>query len=183
MSGGGCISSRTHHRLEQAFTKSVLSMSDAQIITGIAIFISGLAQLPCGLSCFEFQILVNLAWFSSLTHLSCLTVLRNYLCNRPVERAWRLLSMLVLVVMLSIALVPTANYAWANSFWADNEVHPPPNLTGPAICFLKPDRQYQTLISLLSSTISIVLISLGYILRTPPTIVIFCEQKRPGKAE
>lgn len=141
-------------------------MSDAQIISGIAIFISGLSQLPYGLTCFEYQILVYLAWFSSLTHLSCLTVLRNYLYNRPVQRVWRLLSMLVLVVMLSIALVPTANYDWAANSWLGMpRPDSTPDLTDYAICYLKPDRQYQSLISQLSAATSIVLISLGYILR------------------
>lgn len=139
-------------------------MSDAQIVTGISIFISGLAQLPCGLSCFEWQILVNLAWFSSLTHLSCLTVLRNYLYNHPVERAWRLLSMLVLVVMLSLALLPTTNYKWKEQgIWSNEKLIP--KLTDYAICYLKPDRRYQSQFSVLSSTISIFLISLGFLLR------------------
>lgn len=58
-------------------------MSDLQILTGISILISGYAQLECGLSCYHWQVLVYLAWFSSLTHLSCLTLLRNYLCQSP----------------------------------------------------------------------------------------------------
>ncbi|KAK9847314.1 hypothetical protein MYU51_019581 [Penicillium brevicompactum] len=68
----------------------ILSMSDVQIITGISIIVSGAAQLKCGISTHQWQVLVYLAWFSSLTHLSCLTLLRNCLHQRPAERIWRL---------------------------------------------------------------------------------------------
>jgi hypothetical protein len=88
----------------------VLTLSDLQILTGLSILISGYAQLHCGLSVYHWQILVYLTWFSSLTHLSCLTFLRNYLYNHPGERLWRLIGMGVLVVMLIAALLPTGNY-------------------------------------------------------------------------
>lgn len=85
-------------------------MSDLQILTGLSTLISGYAQLHCGLSVYQWQILVYLTWFSSLTHLSCLTFLRNHLYNHPGERLWRLIGMGALVVMLIVALLPTGNY-------------------------------------------------------------------------
>ena len=85
-------------------------MSDLQIITGLSILISGFALLRCGLQTYHWQILVYLAWFSSLTHLSCLTLLRNYLYNHPTERLWRLLGMGLIVVMLVGAILPTASF-------------------------------------------------------------------------
>jgi len=88
----------------------VLTLSDLQILTGLSILISGYAQLHCGLSVYHWQILVYLTWFSSLTHLSCLTFLRNHLYNHPGERLWRLVGMGALVVMLIVALLPTGNY-------------------------------------------------------------------------
>lgn len=88
----------------------VLTLSDLQILTGLSILISGYAQLHCGLSVYHWQILVYLTWFSSLTHLSCLTFLRNHLYNHPGERLWRLIGMGALVVMLIVALLPTGNY-------------------------------------------------------------------------
>lgn len=89
----------------------VLTLSDLQILTGLSILISGYAQLHCGLSVYHWQILVYLTWFSSLTHLSCLTFLRNHLYNHPGERLWRLIGMGALVVMLIVALLPTGNYS------------------------------------------------------------------------
>jgi hypothetical protein len=59
---------------------------------------------------YHWQILVYLAWFCSLTHLSCLTFLRNHLYNHPGERLWRLIGMGALVVLLLVALLPTGNY-------------------------------------------------------------------------
>jgi hypothetical protein len=88
----------------------VLTLSDLQILTGLSILISGYAQLHCGLSVYHWQILVYLTWFSSLTHLSCLTFLRNHLYNHPGGRLWRLIGMGALVVMLIVALLPTGNY-------------------------------------------------------------------------
>lgn len=90
-------------------------MSDLQLATGIAILISGYTQLRCGLSSYHWLVIGRLAWFSSLTHLSCLTLLRNYLYNRKPQRQWRLLFMLALIIMLITAMVPTGSYEWNSS--------------------------------------------------------------------
>lgn len=79
-----------------------------------------------------------LAWFSSLTHLSCLTLLRNHLYQRPAERTWRLMCMFILVVLLILAFLPTANYGWqyGNSTEADR-----PGPQDYAVCYLKPSQR------------------------------------------
>lgn len=82
-------------------------MSDLQILTGLSILISGFIQMRCGISRYHWNILVYLAWFSSLTHFGCLSFLRNYLSNHPGERAWRLVAMASIVIMLMVALIPT----------------------------------------------------------------------------
>lgn len=87
-------------------------MSDLQMLTGISILISGYVQLKCGLSCFHWELLVYLAYFSNLTHQACLTFVRNYLYLRPGQRLWRLFFMSVLVLMLVVALYPTGDYGW-----------------------------------------------------------------------
>ncbi|KAJ5240592.1 uncharacterized protein N7469_002183 [Penicillium citrinum] len=120
----------------QAKAQCILSMSDIQIITGISIIVSGATQLRCGISTYQWQVLVYLAWFSSLTHLSCLTLLRRYLFQRRGERIWRLVCMAILVILLILALLPTANYRWQYN------VYPlgpgPPSAKDYAICYLKP---------------------------------------------
>lgn len=85
-------------------------MSDIQIVTGLSLLVAGFTQLRCGVSAFDWQVLVFLVFFSSLTHLACLTFLRNYLYNRPGERMWRVVLMSLMVVMLVAAMVPTADF-------------------------------------------------------------------------
>ena len=62
-------------RLELALRRIVLMFSDQQAATGIALLASGYAQLSSSISNYHWQMLVYLAWFSSLTHLTTLTVL------------------------------------------------------------------------------------------------------------
>jgi hypothetical protein len=50
-------------------------MSDLQIVTGFAILLSEFAQLQSGLAALKWRTILDLAWFSCLTHLSCLTML------------------------------------------------------------------------------------------------------------
>ena len=82
-------------------------MGDTQIITSVAILLSGYVQLPCGLSTYYWGMIVNLAWFSALTHLATLTSLRYYFMERPAMSFWRVLFMGITFILLSSALYPT----------------------------------------------------------------------------
>ncbi|ORY00181.1 hypothetical protein BCR34DRAFT_576060 [Clohesyomyces aquaticus] len=95
------------NRVEEAFMKCVLYTSDLQILSGLSILISGFVQMRYCISRYHWKILVQLAWFSSLTHFGCLSFLRNYLFNHPTERTWRLFFMVIIAFMLMFALVPT----------------------------------------------------------------------------
>ncbi|KFY46930.1 hypothetical protein V495_02160, partial [Pseudogymnoascus sp. VKM F-4514 (FW-929)] len=86
---------------------TTLAMSDVQIVTGIAILASGFAQLNCGLSIYHWHMIVHLAWFSSVTHLTALTFLRRYFHDNPGIRTLRLFFMLLLVLALAVAFIPT----------------------------------------------------------------------------
>lgn len=132
-------------------------MSDLQLATGIAILISGYSQLHCGLTCYHWKIIGRLAWFSSLTHLSCLTLLRNYLHNHPSQRHWRMLFMLILVVMLVTAMVPTGSYNWYPSYNSN------PQPSDYAICYFSNTPRYS--IANLSMISLVLLISLGFAIR------------------
>jgi hypothetical protein len=114
-------------------SQCALTMSDLQIVTGISILVSGYAQLTCGLSAYHWQVVVYLAWFSSLTHLSCLSVLRSYLYKRPGQRLWRWIAMAVIIVMLVTAIVPTGNFNWFGDATDLQQLQPPPS--SYAICF------------------------------------------------
>ncbi|CAG7936484.1 unnamed protein product [Penicillium salamii] len=170
---------KNHARFEKSLVKCILSMSDVQIITGISIIVSGAAQLKCGISTHQWQVLVYLAWFSSLTHLSCLTLLRNCLHQRPAERIWRLVCMFVLVVLLILAFLPTANYRWQYGYSAKSTGHPA--LQVYAICYLRPvqrpdparNHMYASVdnghafsdSSIMAMSISIVLLFVGFVCR------------------
>ena len=114
---------------DEALGKGVLIFSDQQLITlhyitGTGILGSGFSQLSCGISSYHWQIIVYLAWFSSLTHLTTMTFMRQYFRNNPLLRFLRILFMLVLVLLLIAAPIPTANNSWLDE----------PALGLPAIC-------------------------------------------------
>lgn len=90
-------------------TSALLTYTDSQIITGIAILLAGYCQLSCGISVYHWQVVVNLAWFSSLTHVASLAVLRKYFRERPVLVYCRLAAMGINLVLLGVASGP-ANY-------------------------------------------------------------------------
>lgn len=102
-------------------------MSDLQIITGFSILISGFMQLRCGLAAYYWLIIVELAWFSTITHMCCLTLLRSHLSEHTVERAWRTGAMAVLAVLLLVGLSFTCNYVWVGGY-------PDIGIKEPAIC-------------------------------------------------
>jgi hypothetical protein len=82
------------------------------------------------------QIMVWEAFFSSLTHMSCLTFLRSYLYRYPGQRLWRLLGMLTIAGLLFTAMLPTYNFNISQT-----GRNPPTFLPRPAdqtICFFRP---------------------------------------------
>ncbi|KAJ5922724.1 hypothetical protein N7516_010427 [Penicillium verrucosum] len=106
------LSPRARSRLERVLIKCLLVMSDLQIVTGFAILLSGFTQLESGLEALKWRTILDLAWFSCLTHLSCLTMLRRHLHQHAIERVWRLVAMGVLAALLAAGLIPTANPKW-----------------------------------------------------------------------
>lgn len=113
-------------------------MSDFQLITGLSILISGFTQLDTGISAYHWQRLVQLSWFSSITHLCTLTTLRNYFRRHTIGYFWRLPGMIILILMLIVALVPTGHYTWESSIIQSarrqrNTIRPQP--TDNAICY------------------------------------------------
>ncbi|KAK5999362.1 hypothetical protein QM012_005487 [Aureobasidium pullulans] len=137
------IKSRTsqHPRIHETIRHVVLLLSDQQIVTGIAIMAAGFLGLHSGkMSVYHYQIVLYLAWLSSSVHLSALTLLRPFLNDHHGLRAWRLLGMIVLFVMLLVGLVPTISYDWGIIYSPDADTSLPDSIqpTGwgvPAICF------------------------------------------------
>jgi hypothetical protein len=94
-----------------AIETAVLMFSDQQLVTGISILVSGYSQLRCGLSTYHWQIVVYLAWFASLTHLTTLTALRQFFRRTPILAYWRVIFMGCTIGLLATALGPTG-YVW-----------------------------------------------------------------------
>lgn len=130
-------------------------MGDLQLVTGFSILVSGAVQLSCGLTVYEWQIAVYLAWFSCLTHLSCLMVLRSYLYVHTFGRTWRLVAMGVLAILLIVGLLPTANYG--------DLYNSRPRSSDYAKCYLK--IRSSPGIALYSMILSVLTIAIGFISR------------------
>ena len=90
----------------------MLLISDLQLITGLAIIICGFVQLRCGISAYHFQRVAQLAWFSSVTHLCCLTFLRSYLHMSKTAQYWRVPGIVILVIMLITAQAFITHFAF-----------------------------------------------------------------------
>lgn len=155
------FSFRPSAKWEPMLRHAVLSYSDQQIMTGIAILVSGYAQLKCGLPSHYWQIIVYLAWFSSLTHLTTLTFLRQFFRTNRTARVGRVTLMSLMLVGLTIALIPTGYVDWSVSNGSINST----------ICFFRKSESktrqrfqitnYQSLAALLS----IVVLLVSYITR------------------
>lgn len=84
-----------------------MMMGDLQIISGLAILISGYAVLNRPVSAYHWRIICRLAWFSTVTHLAVLTCLRKYFYHNQMKRTIRLILMGILTIMLLVAVLPT----------------------------------------------------------------------------
>lgn len=108
------IRSRPSTRLAQGLRKGFLSFSIQQLVLSIGLLSAGIAQMET-LTPFDFHSVVYMAWMSSTAHLATLFFLQEYFHSSPVYRAVELFSMLVLLILLCVALYPTAHWFWADS--------------------------------------------------------------------
>ena len=94
----------TRRQREEVVKRFILTLSDQQLATGLAIMIAAAAN-QCTLTVWEFQLAFSLAWFSSTTHLATLDCLREYFLNHGAVRNWRVFGMLSLLVLLMYSLI------------------------------------------------------------------------------
>lgn len=92
----------------------VLVLSDQQLLIGIAILAAGFLQ-HCSISAYHFTIVSDLAWFSSNTHLTALSVLRVRLIERPSLRNWRTCLMIPMAILLVASLILQGHRYWYDS--------------------------------------------------------------------
>lgn len=106
------VGTPTVHKQQLTILQCMLMMSDLQLLTGLAIMISGFTQLRACVSIYHWQRLTHLAWFSCVTHLTCSTFLREHLRKNKRFQLWRVPGMVALVIMLLYVLATTAQYDW-----------------------------------------------------------------------
>lgn len=109
-----------------------LILCDTQSVTGIGLLVTGYVTLRFDISAYHWYILVWVAWFSNLTHISGLIFLGEYLRKHPHQRAYRVFFRAVLWLLLLVAQVPTGYFNWVPD---DAEEPSAANLTSPARCF------------------------------------------------
>ncbi|KAE8443569.1 hypothetical protein EG329_001731 [Mollisiaceae sp. DMI_Dod_QoI] len=90
--------------------KVILGLSDTQLLTGMAILIAGYAK--CSISSYHSNIVSDLAWFASGTHLSTLQVLRTYLIKHPAIRLFRIALLLAMGGLFFSLLLYQGNRKW-----------------------------------------------------------------------
>ena len=86
---------------------AVLTFSDLQVVSSLSLLITGYSQFGCGFDSYHWQITIDLAWFSSMTHLTTLTCLRRHFQERLALRLSRMICMIIVAAMLSLTLFST----------------------------------------------------------------------------
>ncbi|KAK0704390.1 hypothetical protein B0H67DRAFT_591272 [Lasiosphaeris hirsuta] len=87
-----------------AFEGFILSFSDQQLVTGLAILVTLYAK-SCHVSVYSFQVATGLAFFSLVLHLSTLAVLRERIAQNVWVRGVRFAAMIIFGVMMLASLV------------------------------------------------------------------------------
>lgn len=95
--------------------KLVLSLSDQQLLTGLAALIAGF-WTHCSISVYHFALVNDLAWFSASVHCTTLTTLQSYFFERHVLRNWRVALMVAMAVLLLASTVMSGHYDWYDSW-------------------------------------------------------------------
>jgi hypothetical protein len=104
-----CDDNLSEDQRREALRQFVLTLSDQQLVTGIAILVAGFGNW-CGMSFYELSMVVALAWFSSATHLATLDVLQDYFQRNRVVRNWRMTGMVTIVLLLIAGLLISGLY-------------------------------------------------------------------------
>ena len=95
--------------------KLVLSVSDQQLLTGLAVLIAAF-WTHCTISVYHFAIVNDLAWFSVTVHQITLNVLDDYFFKNHTQRNWRVALMATMALLLTASTVMEGHYAWYDSW-------------------------------------------------------------------
>ncbi|KAI4116844.1 MAG: hypothetical protein LQ345_002814 [Seirophora villosa] len=95
----------------------VLALSDQQLLVGLAILVAGFVQ-HCSISVYHFSIIYDLAWFSSNTHMTTLSVLRARLVEEPSLLKWRVSLIILMALFLCTGISLEGHRDWYQSYHA-----------------------------------------------------------------
>ncbi len=98
--------------------KVMLNLSDQQLLTGLSLLVVGFAT-HCSISAYHFEIVGDLAWFSSNVHLASLSVLEKYLLREHGVRNWRVVSIMCMGILLIANNAMQGHWAWYESWSFD----------------------------------------------------------------
>ena len=99
--------------------QTVLSFSDAHLVSGLATLIAGYMQFK-SITIYHFNTVIYLAWLSSSVHLVTLVICRSYFRLRPARLAYRLVGMTILFILLLTALIQSASMTWPTASYRNN---------------------------------------------------------------
>ncbi|OCL14795.1 hypothetical protein AOQ84DRAFT_426237 [Glonium stellatum] len=104
---------RTHLFWFEILSKNLLAFSDTQLLTGLSVQFTALLK-HCELSIYHFQIVVELAFLTTVTHLLTLVALRNYFVKNRWTSLPRVILMLANLGLLSYTSYIAYSYGLAD---------------------------------------------------------------------
>lgn len=114
--------------------KNLLSLSDTQLLTGIAVQFTALLQ-HCSLSIYHFQIIIELAFLTTVTHLLTVVALRNYFVKNRWINLPRIFFMLANLGILGYTSFVAYSYDLAGVEYAQQL-----DSSAPLACFFQRPR-------------------------------------------
>ena len=89
----------------------VMSLSDQQFLTGLAILTAGLWK-HCSISVYHFSLIFDMGWFSSTTHLIAISTLVPFYRRDKIRRNLRVLLMVIMMALLTTYAVMRSHRYW-----------------------------------------------------------------------
>jgi hypothetical protein len=100
----------------------ILNLSDQQLATCFAILVTALIRY-CQISLYHLNLITDLAWFSTITHLLSIIILRHYWLQESKKLALYVRSVLIMLAIVMLLYVVLSLFLWSAG-----------NLSCPAIC-------------------------------------------------
>ena len=103
-----------HPWWRKGISRAVMGYADQQIVTAIAVLTAGFVRMR-SLSIYHLHVVIYLAWMSSNTHLTAVSLLQHEFRNQKARtlKVARLVGMSVVGIMILVALIPTTGTIWS----------------------------------------------------------------------